>query len=127
MTAKINPGALRIVSPTYDGGFLAPHDLAIEVQKEDGSWLRLRTATELTITIKPDAPVIAKLGLLTSEIDLWGIDPSEVEFVRANVPTWRSRLMRVWRRVAPGKRHRIPPPTSRPRGPAPLPPSRPPR
>lgn len=83
---KIDPGALRVVSPSYDGGFLSPQDLVIEVQKEDGSWLRLRTAVELTIKMKPDSPVIATIGLLASEVDLWRIDPAEVEFVRAKLP-----------------------------------------
>lgn len=83
---KIDPGALRVASPTHDGGFLSGADLVVEVQKEDGSWLRLRSAVEVTINIQPNTLAVATVGLLTSEIDLESLDPAELTFVRAKLP-----------------------------------------
>ena len=83
---KINPGAIRVTSPLRDGNFLSGYDVVIEVQKEDGSWLRLSSAVDLTINVKPDSLPVVTVGLLTSEIDLELIAPEQVAFIRAKLP-----------------------------------------
>jgi hypothetical protein len=86
-------GAVRVRAKSPDGfPFATGYDAVVETQQPDGSWQRLRGVTQVDISVRADAFVLATMTVEVAEID---IDAGDAGLLRWS---WWQRIVRRFRR-----------------------------